>query len=225
MLFYKSRGPAEPPHKKKGWGSQQPPAHRFRRLCSQRLHPLSKKKKNDKRFVSWPFFFQLRYAQVASRQFEINVFFSISSSSSTVHRFFVVFPHLLWLSRYSFIGDKLSFTNTGKFFVGAVTWLVWISFNDKFFYLVVLCLCSFPTEALIFTFGLEHWRTTNKKIRFIVCPGKISALTKPGSDHRTGSSVGPDHRTGSSARITEKKKKHKKIIILIKRILIFNQQS
>ena len=106
-------------------------------------------------------FFQLRYAHFASRQFEINVFLSISSSSSTVHRFFVVFPHLLWLSRYSFFGDKLGFTNTGKFFLGVVTWLLWISFYNNFFYLVVLCLCFFPTETLIFTFGPDHKRTTN----------------------------------------------------------------
>ena len=140
----------------------------------QRLHPSSKKKeqKKKKRSVSWPFF-QSRYGQFASRQFKLNVFLSISNSSSTVHRIFLVFPHLLWLSRYSFFGDKFGFTNTGKFFVAVVTWLVWISFYNKFFYLVVLCLCSFPTETLIFTFGLEHKRTRKKKIQFIVCPGKI----------------------------------------------------
>ena len=146
-----------------------------------------KKKKKTRVPFGWPFFFPLRYVQFASRQFQLNVFLSISSSSSTVHRFFVVFPHLLWLSRYSFFGNKLSFTNTGKFFVGVVTCLLWISFYSKFFYLVVLCLCSFPTETLIFTFGLEHKRTMNKKIQFIVCPEKIVALTKPGSDHRIGS--------------------------------------
>ena len=96
-----------------------------------------------------------------------------STFSSTVHRLFVVFHHLLWLTPYSFFGDKLGFTNTGKFFVGVVTWLVWISFSNKFFYLVVLCLCSFSSETLIFTFGLEQMRTTKKKIQFIVCPGKI----------------------------------------------------
>ena len=94
-----------------------------------------------------------------------------STFSSSVHRLFVVFAHLLWLSRYSSYGDKLGFTNTGKFFVGVVTWPFWISFSNKFFYLVVLCLCSFQTETLIFTFGLEHKRTTKKKIQFIVCPG------------------------------------------------------
>ena len=143
------------------------------------IHSLSetplifKKKRRRSVPFGWPFFFQLRYAQFASRQFQLNVFLSISSSSSTVYRIFSVFPHLLWLSRYSFFGDKLGFTNTGKFFVGVVTCLVWISFYNKLFCLVVLCLCSFPTETLIFTFGLEHKRTTKKKIQFIVCPGKI----------------------------------------------------
>ena len=141
----------------------------------QRLHPSSKKKKKKKK-RSVPLvglFLQSRYAQFASRQFKLNVFLSISNSSSIVHRFFLVFPHLLWLSRYSFFGDKLGFRNTGKFFVGVVTWPVWISFYNKLFYLVVLCLCSFQTETLIFTFGLEHKRTTKKKIQFIVCPAKI----------------------------------------------------
>ena len=39
-----------------------------------------------------------------------------STFSSTVHTIFVVFPHIRWLRRYSFFGDKLDFTNTGKFF-------------------------------------------------------------------------------------------------------------
>ena len=157
-----------------------------------------KKKKEKKSSVSWPFL-QLRYAQFASRQFEINVFLSISSSSSTVHRFFVVFSHLLWLSRYSFFGDKLGFTNTGKFFLRVVTWLVWISFYNKLFYLVILCLCSFPTETLIFTFGLEHKRTTNKKIQFIVCPEKSLGVDKIWIGFS-------DRIIGTSNRITEKKK-------------------
>ena len=88
LLFYKSGG-AKPPHKKSE-GSQplQPPPVPQPMLSE--IPPIVKKEKEKKtRSVSWPFFFQLRYAQFASRQFEINVFLSISSSSSTVHSLFL----------------------------------------------------------------------------------------------------------------------------------------
>ena len=180
-----------------GGGAQPPTAPPLPPHMLSETPLIVKKKKEKGKKTSVPLvglFLPVAPRAVRFEAVEINVFLSISSSSSTVHRFFVVFPHLLWLSRYSFFDDKLGFTNTGKFFLGVVTWFLWISFSNKFFYLVVLCLCSFPTETLIFIFGLEHKRTTNKKIQFRRLSRKISGVDKS----RTGSW---DH--------AKKKKKHK----------------
>ena len=139
----------------------------------------------------------------------MNVFLSISSSSSTVHRLFVVFAHLLWLSRYSLFGNKLGFTNTGKFFFGVVTWLVWIPFYNKSYFAFVPSQRRPSYSHLVLNKSAQRTRRSSSSS----VQKNVSALTKSGSDYWIGSLdwiIGPDHRIVSRKKTQGKKKNIRK---------------